>query len=421
MMSLGPCLRSGAVYLMVFTAACAGAHSASAARATILVDMDSGAVLQAEAALRPARPASLAKLMTLYVAFAALRDGELAGDDAITISATAAAAPPVRLGLKAGATLSFDAALSGLIVTSGNDLAVAIAEALAATEAAFVTRMNATARSLGLTGTHFTNASGLPQPGQVTTARDLIVLARALRDEFPRDYARFSSTAFTYAGRRIETHNNFVRAYAGASGLKTGFTCRAGFNLVAAATRNGRHLAGVVLGEPDAAARDQRMVRLMNAGFDGSYQPAFTLDAFPDPDAQGLGEVINQQMIATDCINPQPGREYFRVQDWSILLGGVDMTRRDALARARQFMREHRKLLRGGRPMLVPRWARDVIWQIGITGLTQQNATNTCLGIRSDSTYCVVRSPAAADAAMQRALRVMDAVSPAPGAADNPR
>jgi D-alanyl-D-alanine carboxypeptidase len=215
MMSLSLCLRSGAVTLMVLVAGCAGCSSALAARATLLVDMDSGAVLHADAALRSARPASLTKLMTLYVAFAAVRDGQLSSDEPVTMSAAAAAAPPVRLGLKAAASLTVDAALTGIIVSSGNDVAVAVAlaEAVAGTEAAFVLRMNAAAERLGLTGTRFTNASGLPDPGQVTTAR----------------------------------------------------------NLVATATRNGRHLVGVVLGEAAAAAaaRDQHMVRMMNAGFAG--------------------------------------------------------------------------------------------------------------------------------------------------------
>ncbi len=407
-------LRAGAVYVLVGIAAGSLAQPAAAARASLLVDMHSGAVLHADGALRPVRPASLAKLMTLYVAFAALRAGQLAADDAVTMSATAAAAPPVRLGLKAGESLSVDAALSALIVTSGNDVAVAIAEEIAGTEAAFVTRMNAAANRLGLGGTRFMNASGLPAPGQVTTARDLAVLTRALHTEFPAEYARFAATAFTHAGRRIESHNNFVRAYTGALGVKTGFTCRAGFNLVATAVRNGRHLLGVVLGDADAAARDQRMVRMMNTGFAAPPAAGFTLDAFPDPVAQGGGEAVNTQMIATDCINPAPGRKYFRVQGWSILLGGVDMTRREALARAREFIRAERKLLRGGRPLLMPRWTREVIWQIGITGLTQADATNTCLGIRDDNTYCVVRSPAAAEFAMARALRIMDAMS-APG------
>ncbi len=411
MMSLFSRLPPGAMCAIVCVAAVIGSEPAAAARASLLVDMDSGAVLRAEGALRPARPASLTKLMTLYVAFAAVGAGQLARDDVVMMSATAAAAPPARFGLKAGESLSVDAALTALIVTSGNDLAVAIAEAVAGTEPAFVARMNTARDKLGLTGTRFTNASGLPDPGQVSTARDLAVLTRALHAEFPHEYKRFAATAFTHAGRRIETHNNFVRAYTGARGIKTGFTCRAGFNLVAAAVRDGRHLLGVVLGEAGAAARDQRMVRMMNAGFATRDIAGYTLEVFPDPGAQGYGDTLNTQMIATECINPAPGREYFRVQGWSILLGGVDMTQRDALARARGFMRTHRELLRGGRPLLMPRWARDVIWQIGITGLTQRDATNTCLGIRDDNTYCVVRSPAAAGFAMQRALRVMDAVS----------
>lgn len=384
---------------------------AAAERASLIVDVTSGGVLQAENALRPAYPASLTKLMTLYLAFEALREGRLAAGDQLPVSSAAAAAPPVRLGLKAGTTIELNDAITALIVMSSNDVAAVVAEAISGSEETFVSMMNATATRLGLQRTVFRNASGLPDPAQITTARDMAVLARALYETFPADYERFSTKAATVKGRQFNSHNNFLRGYDGARGLKTGFTCKAGFNLVATAERNERHLIGVVLGAPTAAARDSLMVRLMNETFRSAYDPRFHLDSFPDPAAQGHDDAVNSRMIATECINPQPGREYFKVKDWSILLGGVDLNRRAALDRARKFIRAHRSLLQGGRPMIMPHWARDVVYQVGITGLERQHATNTCLGIRSNSIYCVVRSPQAAEYAMQKALRIMDAVA----------
>jgi len=384
--------------------------SATAQRAALLVDADSDTVLHADHALRPARPASLTKLMTLYLAFEAMRDGRFEGDTALPVSAVAAGQAPVKLGLKRGGNITLEDAITALIVMSGNDVAVVVAEAIGGSEEAFAAMMNAAANRLGLERTVFRNASGLPNPGQITTARDMVVLAQALRRTFPEDFARFATKTFTFKGRRINSHNNFLRGFDGALGMKTGFTCRAGYNLVAAAERNGRHLIGVVLGDASAGARDARMVRLMKKGFANDAEPLFVFDAFPDRIGQGESETVNGRMIATGCINPQPGREYFKVREWSVLLGGIDLTRRAALVRARQFMRDHRSLLKGGRPMLLPRWARDVTYQIGITGLKKQNATNTCLGIRSKQVYCVVRSPKAAEYAMQKGLRIIAAV-----------
>jgi D-alanyl-D-alanine carboxypeptidase len=192
--------------------------------------------------------------------------------------------------------------------------------------------------------------------------------------------------------------------------LKTGFTCKAGFNLVAVATREEKHLVGIILGESTAAARDARMMQVMKLGFAGHEEPLLNLDTLPESPDQGGEESVNQKMIAKECINPQGVRRYMTVKDWSVEFG-VEVQRQAAINRARGFIKKHRGLLKGGRPLLIPRMARRVIYRVGVTGLAKANATNTCLGIRSDSVFCVVRSPKSANYAMDKAHRVLEAMA----------
>jgi len=381
-----------------------------AQRAVLLVDINDGAVLHAENALRPSYPASLTKLMTLYLLFEAVQSGRYSHASALPISALAAAQLPVNLGLRAGRKISVEDAINAIIVMSANDVAVVVAEAVGDSHEQFVEMMNAKAKTLGMTNSTFRNASGLPDPQQVTTARDMAILARALFDFYPNDYKRFATLAFDFNGRHVDTHNNFLRSFEGAEGLKTGFTCKAGFNLVAAATLEEKHLIGVILGETTAGARDARMARVMKLGFSGSEESIFNLDNFPESSEQGGQDSVNQQIIAKECINPQGGRRYFAVKDWSVEFG-VEVRRQAAVDRARSFIKEHRGLLKGGRPLLIPRMARRVIYRVGVTGLAKANAINTCLSIRSKTIYCVVRSPKAASYAMKKALRVLAAIA----------
>ena len=381
-----------------------------AQRAVLLIDTRNGAVLHAENALRPSYPASLTKLMTLYLLFEALQAGKVSSAGELPVSAVAAAQQPVKLGLRAGQSISVKDAINALIIMSANDVAVVVAEAIAGSHEQLVSMMNAKAKRLGMTASTFQNASGLPDPQQVTTARDMAILAKALLDSYPDDYRRFATLAFDFNGRHVGTHNNFLRSFKGAEGLKTGFTCKAGFNLVAAATRADKHLLGVILGEATAGARDARMARVMKLGFTRHEDPMFKLDQFPDSAEQGSQESINQNIIAKECINPQRRRKYISVKNWSVEIG-VEVRRKAAIKRARNFIKDHRGLLKGGRPLLIPRWVQNVIYRVGVTGLTKANATNTCLSIRSDSVFCVVRSPKSANYAMDKALRVLAATA----------
>ncbi len=380
-----------------------------AERAALLVDVSNGEILHAEHALRPSYPASLTKLMTLYLLFEALNVGKLSMDSKLLVSKLAAAQLPIKLGLRAGKHITVADAINAIVIRSANDVAVVIAEAVGGSHENFVSMMNAKAAEFGMTRTTFRNASGLPHSEQVTNARDMAILAIALFRHYPRDYERFSTKAFEFNGRHIETHNNFLRSFDGAQGMKTGFTCKAGFNLVGSAIRDGKHLVGVVLGAATAGPRDARMTRMMRSGFKSDLAPLFNITTFPDPVGQGSDEAVNQKIIATECLEPKDGKKYMAIKDWSIEIG-VEVRLRDAIKRARRFIKKHRAVLKGGQPLLIPRWTQTIIYQVGVTGLKRDNAIDTCLSVRSESVYCVVRSERIEKIAMDRAQRVLKAV-----------
>ncbi|SHM20193.1 D-alanyl-D-alanine carboxypeptidase family protein [Roseibium suaedae] len=232
-----------------------------------VMDMASGAELSSENPDQPRYPASLTKMMTLYLLFEELDAGRMSLSSPLTVSSYAASKPPARLGLKAGSTITVDDAVHALAVKSANDVAVTIAENVAGTETAFARRMTAKARSLGLTRTHYVNASGLYDPGQVTTARDMAKLGRALKQRFPQ-YARFFKLqSFTYNGRTYPSTNNLLGKVAGVDGLKTGYISQSGYNLVATANRGGRQRLVVVMGGKSEGARDKEVTQLLESSF----------------------------------------------------------------------------------------------------------------------------------------------------------
>ncbi len=245
--------------------------STSAARAAdspyILVDMDSGQVLAANQSGEFWYAASLTKLMTVYLVFEALAEGRLQLDLPVTISAHATDVPPARMGFAAGTVVTVENALKMLIVKSANDVAVAVAEMMGGSEAAFVAEMNATALRLGLTGTRYVNPHGLPGTGQHSTARDLALLARTIWLTFPQYRSLFSIPEIQYGNVIMPAGNSLLEFYPGATGMKTGYICAAGFNLVATATRSGRSLIAVVLGADNAVDRAVLAAQLLNAGF----------------------------------------------------------------------------------------------------------------------------------------------------------
>jgi D-alanyl-D-alanine carboxypeptidase len=244
-----------------------GQAEARPAPAAIVVDAQTGAVIFESNSRGSHYPASLTKMMTLYLLFEAIEAKRFSLDDQLGVSTLASQQPPTKIGVKAGGTLTVQKAIVALIVHSANDVAVVVAEGLGGSQSNFATLMTKKARALGMKDTVFRNASGLPDPGQVTTARDMAILARALISRFPDYYSYFATQSFTYGGRTFISHNRVLKAYAGADGLKTGYIRAAGYNLVTSAERNGRRLIAVVLGGKTASARDARMVSLLDEGF----------------------------------------------------------------------------------------------------------------------------------------------------------
>jgi D-alanyl-D-alanine carboxypeptidase len=233
--------------------------------ASVVIDMSSGKELYGYSQNEVRYPASLTKMMTLYLVFEALGDGRIGKSTQIPMSANAASQPPSKIGLKAGQSIDVDTAIRAITVKSANDISVALAEHLAGSEAAFASQMTAKARAIGMSRTTFRNASGLHDPAQVTTAEDMARLGVALRRKFPQHFAYFSLKQVTIAGRTITGHNKALDMIAGANGIKTGYTRASGFNLVTSVERGDKQMIAVILGEDSARARDARMAALVMA------------------------------------------------------------------------------------------------------------------------------------------------------------
>lgn len=259
--SAGPPARS----IAIPTLAVAEARATADPRyAGIVVDATSGQILYAENADARRYPASLTKLMTLYLLFEAIEAGRLSMGDALPVSAAASRQPASKLGLKAGERISVRDAILAICVRSANDVAVVVAEALAGSESAFARRMTERGRELGLASTRFENATGLPDPQQITTARDIALLARRLQVDFPDRYRFFSTRAFTWKGRQLKSTNQLLGAIPGVDGMKTGYIRASGYNLVASARRGKQRIIVVVLGEKTGSARDGHVAALID-------------------------------------------------------------------------------------------------------------------------------------------------------------
>jgi D-alanyl-D-alanine carboxypeptidase len=234
---------------------------------SIIVDDASGKVTEAANADAPRYPASLTKLMTLYMTFEAIRDHKITLNQTVPVSAHAASMEPTKLGLVPGTHITVEDAILGAVTKSANDAACALGELVGGSEERFAQLMTLRARALGMTHTTWRNASGLPDPGQVTTARDLALLAHHLIQDFPEQYHYFSVPSFVFHGHTIPNHDRMLQDYDGADGLKTGYTVAAGHNLVTSAKRGGVRLIGVVMGAASNPERDLHMASLLDSGF----------------------------------------------------------------------------------------------------------------------------------------------------------
>ena len=261
------------------------------AEAQLLIEASTGKVLHAENATYPWYPASVTKLMTAYTTLRTVKEGRISFNTLLTVSRNAAAQQPTKMGFKVGTTVTVDNALKMLMVKSANDIAVTIAEGVGGSLEGFADLMNANARRLGMTQSNFVNPNGLPAENHVTSARDLAILARALIKEFPEYDSYWHISSIRYGNRVMRNYNSLIYRYPGADGMKTGFICASGYNVVASATRNGRRLIAVVLGSWSGAVRAQKAAQLLERGFNSGglswLTPSLgTVDALAPIDAQ---------------------------------------------------------------------------------------------------------------------------------------
>lgn len=235
--------------------------------AAFVADADTGEVLYSRQADTQRFPASITKVMTLYIVFEQLAAGTIKLDDRVVISRYAAGQRPSKLGLKAGESLTVDQAIRSLATKSANDVSVALAEHISGSADAFAKLMTARAKQLGMRNSYFVNPNGLPDSRQVTTARDIFLLSQATIRHFPQYYTYYQQQQFVFGNQVLPNHNHLLRTMPGVDGIKTGFTNAAGFTLAASAVRNGKRLIAVVLGGPSRVARDSNVESLLSAGF----------------------------------------------------------------------------------------------------------------------------------------------------------
>ncbi len=251
--------RAFALVLAVIAVVPSAVAAPADKQASFVIDGNSGAILHAQNADEPRYPASLTKMMTLYLAFEEIAAGRMNDDTMLTMSVACAAMAPSKIGLEVGERMSLGNAMKAVVTKSANDMACAIAEAVAGSEAAFARRMTKRARDIGMSATTFRNASGLPDPRQITTARDMATLGLRLRENFPQQYSIFQLRSFSYGGKTYRSHNTLMKGFAGMDGIKTGYTRASGFNLVSSVQRDGKYVVGAVFGGVSASVRNAHM------------------------------------------------------------------------------------------------------------------------------------------------------------------
>ncbi len=311
----------GLAALLVATAHQVDAQTSPAAGPSILLDAASGEVLSLNRAGEPWYPASLTKLMTAYVVFQKIKSGTLKLDQQIPVSALAASQAPSKIGLPVGQTVSVDWALQALLVYSANDMAYVLAEGAGGSIANFARDMNTAAQSLGMSATHYVNPNGLFDPRQVTSARDLGVLAAVMLKQFPEHAHYFSQPTVAVGRRQLRNHNNLLNVMPDADGMKTGFVCDSGFNLVASATRNGRKLIAVVLGAKSGYGRTIAAKDLLEGGFASAVNVSAPTIATIANIQRGAFPPTDMTPVVCRRKNPVMVAEAADMPGWSISFG----------------------------------------------------------------------------------------------------
>ena len=369
-----------------------GGSAAWAAKyAAIVIDVGTGEVLFARSADAPRYPASLTKMMTLYLAFDALKRGELSLETEIVVSRQAARASPSKLGLKRGERIKVRDVIMTLITKSANDAAVALAEALGGSEPAFARQMTHMAHRLGMRNTTFRNASGLPNRQQRSTARDMSILARALIRDFPRRYPYFSTTAYKYKGMTYRSHNRLLRTYAGTDGIKTGYINASGFNVVASAERNGRRVIAVVLGGKSARSRDAHTRTLLDRAFTRLAAPRPVVK--PTPEQVARAEAYDGAPAEMASAGDERRADKATGDnDWGVQVGAFSTIER-ARTHIHTVSRSAPDLLAGARIAIVA--APRELFRARLVGLSEDQARQACRALRAREMDCLAVPPPA--------------------------
>lgn len=373
-----------------------GHQALGAPKPEIVIDAKTGAVLHQSDASHSWYPASLTKMMTLFLVFKAIKAKQLQLPEQLSVSPHAASQPANVVGLKAGEKISVNTAIIATATASANDAAVVLAERIAGNEDAFVKQMNEQAIKLGMTATRFVNATGLPDPNQQTSARDMAILGLHLLHDFPEWFHFFSKPSVSHNGRTFLSTNRKFLNYPGAEGIKTGFTCDAGYNLVTAARLDDRQLIGVVLGAKNSTERHSRMVNLLQQGFAANNQLK------PE---DSIGYLKNKldgapySMESTVCVNGMArSREGIietegNLPGWGVLLG-VYKTRGKALAMARSTRARIKEVVKRSRIAILPRrFERGTSWKTLLVGMTSEEAGQACWRLWADKRSCSSMSP----------------------------
>jgi D-alanyl-D-alanine carboxypeptidase len=381
--------------LCVWFALSASAWAQTAAGPTLLFDAQTGEVISQERAGEPWYPASLTKLMTAYIIFQRLREGRLRLDQDITVSETAHAQEPSKIGVPVGKTVTVDFALQALLVYSANDMAYVLAEAASGSHERFADEMNAVSKNLGLSASHFVNPNGLFDPRHISSARDIGVLAAVIVNEFPQHAHYFSQEYLPVGKRRLANRNSLIRIMPEADGMKTGFVCNSGFNLVASATRNGRKLIAVVMGARSGGGRAIKAKELLEQGF----------LAAPQPGRHKVAEIVNLPqgaIVPTDmttgvCKTKSPVQlaDGTDIGGWAVSFGTYDsMVKADMALRGRVLSpvgigtRSHAGVVK------LPEKAgfAAMLWQI-----PQADSLALCTAYRAEGAHCDVMPPVLVD------------------------
>ncbi len=386
-------LRGLQAAVLISALALAG-RSAEARYAAIVMDAESGQVLYEINADTRNHPASLTKMMTLYMLFEALEEGRVKPGQKLTASRRAAGMPRSKLGLKRGKTISVDDAILALITKSANDVAVVIAETLGGSEVKFAQMMSRKAKELGMRSTSFRNASGLYNRRQLSTARDMATLARALMRDFPERYKSFSVRKFTFAGRTHRNHNSLLRNYKGADGLKTGYIRAAGYNLAASAKRDGRRLVAVLFGGRSARSRDRQVAKLLNRGFaklsDPIYLPTggMVKNEISPPPAKPLEVAADATRQREDII--AKASSYDGQKTWGVQVGAFYSYGSAKKAAKAAVDRIPDLLAQASLAITNVKGQRGKIHRARLVGMSQGSARSVCQRLQELHTDCLV-------------------------------